>query len=66
MRPEMELLESMLQNHDWTYHFSDDHRAYIKGRDQSQKIRVMMGRLKKMGLEDESVKLYHTYHPDYL
>lgn len=66
MRPEMELLESMLQNHDWTYHFSDDHRAYIKGRDQSQKIRVMMGRLKKMGLEDESVKLYHTYRPDYL
>jgi len=66
MRPEMELLESMLQNHDWTYHFSDDHRAYIKGRDESQKIRVMMGRLKKMGLEDESVKLYHTYRPDYL
>jgi len=66
MRPEMELLESMLQNHDWTYHFSDDHRAHIKGRDESQKIRVMMGRLKKMGLEDESVKLYYKYRPDYL
>jgi hypothetical protein len=62
----MELLQHMLESHDWTYHFSDDHRAYVKGRDESQKIRVMMGRLKKMGLEDESVKLYDQYRPDYL
>ena len=66
MRPEMELLESMLQNHDWTYHFSDDHRAHIKGRDEAQKIRGMMGRLKKMGLENESVELQNKYRPDHL
>lgn len=66
MRPEMELLESMLQNHDWTYHFSDDHRAYVRGRDEAQKIRVMMGRLKKMGLETESLELQNKYRPDYL
>ena len=66
MRPEMELLESMLQNHDWTYHFSDDHRAYVRGRDEAQKIRVMMGRLKKMGLESESLELQNKYRPDYL
>lgn len=66
MRPEMELLEHMLQSHDWTYHFSDDHRAYVRGRDEAQKIRVMMGRLKKMGLESESVELQNKYRPDYL
>ena len=65
MRPEMELLEHMLQTHDWTYHFSDDHRAYVKGRDQAQKIRVMMGRLEKMGFENESKELYSKYSPTF-
>lgn len=65
MRPEMELLEHMLQSHDWTYHFSDDHRAYVKGRDQAQKIRVMMGRLEKMGFENESKELYSKYSPTF-
>lgn len=65
MRPEMELLEHMLQSHDWTYNFSDDHRAYVKGRDQAQKIRVMMGRLEKMGFENESKELYNKYSPTF-
>lgn len=65
MRPEMELLEDMLQSHDWTYHFSDDHRAYVKGRDQARRIRVMMVRLEKMGFENESKELYNKYSPTF-
>lgn len=65
-RPELEVFEQLLQNHDWTYHFSDDNRAYIKGRDQAHKIRVTMERLKEMGYEAEAVKLYHEYRPEYL
>lgn len=24
--------------HDWTYEFSDDHRSWVRGRDQKEKI----------------------------
>ena len=61
---QLELLEQMLQNHDWFYHFSDDHRYYVKGRDESQRIRVTMDRLAELGFETESKELFETYRPD--
>jgi hypothetical protein len=61
---QLNLLEQMLQNHDWFYHFSDDNRYYVKGRDEAQRIRVAMERLAELGLETESKELFETYRPD--
>ncbi len=60
----LELLEQMLKTHDWFYHFSDDHRYYIKGRDSAQRIRVMMERLEELGLKTEANELYTNYRPE--
>ena len=61
---EMELFEQLLQNPDWTYHYSDDHRYYVKGRDSAQRIRVMMERLGELGLETEAKELFENYRPE--
>lgn len=61
---QLELFEKMLQSHDWYYHFSDDHRYYIKGRDSAQRIRVMMERLGELGLETEAKELFENYRPE--
>lgn len=61
---QLELLEQMLQNHDWFYHFSDDHRYYVKGRDEAQRIRVTMDRLGELGLETEAKELFENYRPE--
>lgn len=63
---EIDLFEVMLQQHDWTYHYSDDNRYYIKGRDQAQKIRVMMERLEEAGQGDLAKELYNKYRPEFL
>lgn len=31
-------LKSMIISHDWYYHYSDDHRYYVKGRDSWRDI----------------------------
>ena len=63
---EMELFEQMLQNHDWTYHYSDDHRYYTKGRDEAHKIRVMMERLQESGFGAQAKELFEKYRPEFI
>lgn len=63
---EMDLFEVMLQKHDWTYHYSDDHRYYIKGRDESHKIRTMMDRFEESGQGDQAKELYNKYRPEFI
>jgi hypothetical protein len=58
-------LETMLVDHDWFYSMSDDHRAFIKGRDESYAIQDKMNSCKKEGLVNESSKLYHKYAPKF-
>ena len=61
---EMDLFEVMLQKHDWTYHYSDDHRYYTKGRDEAHKIRIMMERLEEAGFGDQAKELFEKYRPE--
>ena len=63
---EMDLFEVMLQKHDWTYHYSDDHRYYTKGRDEAHKIRIMMERLEAAGQGDQAKELYEKYRPEFI
>ena len=63
---EMDLFELMLQKHDWTYHYSDDHRYYTKGRDEAHKIRIMMERLEEAGFGDQAKELFEKYRPEFI
>ena len=62
----MDLFEVMLQKHDWTYHYSDDHRYYTKGRDEAHKIRIMMERLEEAGFGDQDKELFEKYRPEFI
>ena len=63
---EMDLFEVMLQKHDWTYHYSDDHRYYTKGRDEAHKIRIMMERLEEAGFGNQAKELFEKYRPEFI
>lgn len=46
---------NLLKNHDWTYHYSDDHRVYTRGMRNEQLIMsTMQGR-------DDLQELYNKY-----
>ena len=63
---DLEIFENLLKSHDWTYHYSDDHRYYIKGRDESQRIRLMLAKLCEDGFEEEANALYVSYRPEFI
>ena len=46
-----------LKSHDWTYQYSDDHRVWKKGQEESQAIGSMMKIL------DPDMKIYKKYSP---
>jgi hypothetical protein len=39
--PSVEEYFKELVRHDWFYHYSDDHRAYTKGQDNSRRIQAV-------------------------
>ena len=51
----------MLEKHDWTYNYSDDHRAWVKGKEQSDEIRRQMDICCGLGLSAEANELYEEY-----
>jgi hypothetical protein len=50
-------LQKMMNAHDWYYMYSDDSRAWDRGRDSERKI---LDLVKKLG--DEAEKLYREEH----
>ena len=59
-RTKMKELERQLKSHDWYYMYSDDGRAYGKGRDSNDKIHQLV---KDIG--DDGKKLYKKYSKKY-
>ncbi len=55
--------EQLLKVHDWTYQYSDDHRAWDKGREQANKIDKARKLLAEKGLKEEADKLHYKYTP---
>ena len=48
----------LLKRHDWTYNYSDDHRVWQKGLDESKMIQhILMGNSKDLRFR----KLYDEY-----
>ena len=49
--------KKLLDNHDWFYHFSDDHGVWVRGEHQVAEIRYALS-----NGNDEMKKLYNEYH----
>jgi len=62
--PLLELLEMKVKSHDWYYQYSDDHRMWVKGKDQRHVIDNMMRDLFAKGLEVEAVEIYNANCPE--
>lgn len=52
------------RTHDWTYNYSDDHRAWKKGSEQSANINSLFKQLKEHGLDKEAQKIYDEHRPE--
>ena len=54
-------LEQMLESHDFTYEYSDDHRYYTQG---SQEYKIINNKVKEMGgWTKELADLWNKYAP---
>lgn len=56
-----QVLEEMLEHHDWQYEFSDDNRYYNRGRDQRRAFEKEIKELSTLGFEKECEELYKKY-----
>jgi hypothetical protein len=55
-------LEQMLESHDFTYEYSDDHRYYTQG---SQEYKIINNKVKEMGgWTKELTDLWNKYAPN--
>jgi len=56
-------LEQMLESHDFTYEYSDDHRYYKQG---SQEYKIIQEKIKEMGgWNKKLVELWNKYAPNH-
>ncbi len=55
--------EKLVANHDWYFNYSDDSRAYDRGRKQQVAIRVMRTNLENQGLGEEADAIFKKYQP---
>ena len=58
----MEKLQSLLNNHDWFYLRSDDHRKYLRGKSQRNQILLLASELGQEGLDlyNQTYKQKHS------
>lgn len=63
IHPDLSTLEKILQTHDWYFDYSDDHRAWQRGRDQRDEIRRQMDICCGLGLDKIANELYNKYSP---
>jgi hypothetical protein len=66
IHPDLDTLEQLLKTHDWTYQYSDDHRAWSKGNDQATEISRQMSICCGLGLDTVANELYNKHKPDYM
>ena len=59
--PDLLQLKTLLQKHDWTYNYSDDHRYWVKGNKEADEIRRQMDVCCGLGLTEEASELYEQH-----
>jgi len=55
--------ETMLRTHDWYFHMSDDHRWYVRGRDERNASDSAIKELTAAGQREEAVRLFNDISP---
>ena len=60
----LEDLKEMLATHDWFYYMSDDHRYFVKGKVERERIMAEIERLTAEGFRAEACALYNEMKPD--
>jgi len=58
-----ETLISQLKNHDWFYHYSDDHRHWSSGHRQAMQIDETLKKMEKLGQYEIGLAMYKEYKP---
>ena len=66
IHPDLDTLEKLLKTHDWTYQYSDDHRVWSKGNEQSKEIHRQMNICCGLGLDTVANELYNKHKPEYI
>lgn len=61
--PDLIYLGTLLSKHDWTYNYSDDHRAWVKGNEEADGIRRQMDICCGLGLSEEATELHNQFNP---
>ena len=56
----VEQFKTQLQNHDWTYSYSDDHKAYMKGQEERDALYATKAQLESDGMtQEETVAIWN-------
>lgn len=63
MHPDLVQYERLLKTHDWTYNYSDDHRAWQNGRIEADELRRYRDILCGLGLDHVADEMYKKYSP---
>ena len=58
----LEEFEYMCQQFDWTYAMSDDHRYWVSGREEQEKLDKMYEEFKVGSLADDAKTIFEHYH----
>ena len=61
--PDLTVLVTLLSKHDWTYNYSDDHRAWVKGNKEADEIRRQMDICCGLGLSEEATAAHNRFNP---
>tara|TARA_B110000858_G_C17774075_1_gene461255 strand:+ start:1576 stop:1845 length:270 start_codon:yes stop_codon:yes gene_type:complete len=63
MHPALVRYEELLKKHDWTYMYSDDHRAWKKGSEEAEELRSSIDILCGLGLDQIACEMHTKYSP---
>lgn len=58
------ILEDLMRTHDWYYEHSDDHRVWLKGKAEENKISLLLHRMRRTNPQ-ETNKLYSKLRDKY-
>ena len=63
MEMTLETYETLLNGHDWYFHYSDDQRYYRRGKEQRDVLDKAYASLSAQGLEVEARQLFNDLSP---
>lgn len=66
LHPVLIELKSLIEKHDFTYAYSDDHRVWRRGQDSLQAIQLVTSKADEIGLGLAANELWNKYCPSFM